>query len=97
MNRHTPIFFLAFAMLSACSSMNGLLDFASSPADEPVAAAAVADIPVAPAVAPGNEAWCQQVAASERARAQASGFDAATLDRMTLQGYQQCRNLSASK
>jgi hypothetical protein len=77
--------------------MNGLLDFAGSPADEPVAAAAAADIPVAPAVASGDEAWCQRVAASERARAQASGFDAATLDRMTLQSYQQCRNLSASK
>lgn len=96
MNRHTPLFFLALFTLSACSSMNGLLDFVSAPADDPIAAA-VADVPVAASAPSGDDAWCQNVAASERARAQASGFDAATLDRMTVQSYQQCRTLTASK
>jgi hypothetical protein len=76
--------------------MNGLLDFADAPADDPMVAAA-AEVPVAAPAVSGDDAWCQRVAASERARAQASGFDAATFDRMAVQSYQQCRTLSASK
>jgi len=96
MNRYTPLFFLALLTLSACSAMNGLLSFADPPADDAMTAAA-ANVPVTVAAPSGDDAWCQRVAASDRARVQESGFDAATLDRMTLQSYQQCRTLSASK
>ena len=74
--------------LAACSSMRSLVSFED--ASEPAPAPAIA------APAPSEtDAWCQRVAASERARAQVSGFDAATLDRMTVQAYQQCRTLGA--
>ena len=78
--------------LAACSSMRSLVSFED--ASEPAPAPAIA----APAAAPApseTDAWCQRGAASERARAQVSGFDAATLDRMTVQAYQQCRTLGA--
>jgi len=91
MNRHK--IFLAFAIftLSACSSMNGLLDFADAPG-EPVPAAVAYVSATAPAHS-SDDGWCQSVAASDRVRVQASGFDAETLDRMTLASYQQCNLL----
>jgi hypothetical protein len=39
--------------------------------------------------------FCQGAAASDRQRAEISGFDAATLDRIALQSLQQCRALLA--
>ena len=39
--------------------------------------------------------FCQDAAASDRLRAEISGFDAATLDRIALQSLQQCRALVA--
>jgi len=79
----------ALLSLSACSSLSGFFSYEEEPPPPPVQAAA------APAAAPApDDAWCQRVAASDRARAQASGFDAATLDRMTLASYRQCRTLA---
>jgi hypothetical protein len=86
--RNLPLIIFAFT-LSACSSLNGILDREDTTL--PVAAEAP---PAAPASQPGtDDAWCQRVAASERQRMQISGYDAATLDRMTLRAYQQCRTL----
>jgi hypothetical protein len=77
--------------LSACSSLNSLLAFEDAePAPAPVVAA-----PRPEAAASGPNEWCQRVAASDRVRAQQAGFDAATLDRMTVQSYQQCVALAA--
>jgi hypothetical protein len=39
--------------------------------------------------------FCQDAAASDRLRAEISGFDAATLDRIARQSLQQCRALLA--
>ena len=81
----TAILLFGTLLLSACSSLNGLLE-----SEEPLAPPPEAVVSAAP-TQPEREGWCQRVAASERARMQASGFDAATLDRMTLATYQQCR------
>lgn len=75
-------------MLSACSSLGGLFTYEDPPPPAPMAVAA-ASVPAPDA----DEARCQRVAASDRIRAQASGYDPATLDRMTLTSYQQCRLL----
>ena len=79
-------------LLSGCTSLEGVLSFEETP---PSAPAIVAQAPAAPAPAALDDARCQRVAASDRLRAQASGYDAATLDRMTLASYQQCRFLTA--
>ena len=76
--------------LSACSSLHRMLTFEGAEAEpEPVPVAAQPVTQPQPAAAGSNE-WCQRVAASDRQRAQEAGFDAATLDRMTVQSYQQC-------
>jgi len=90
MNTRILLLFAGMVFLSACSATSSLLSFDDAP--EP----AVAEVPVVAAPAPAaTDAWCQRVAASERARAQASGYDAATLDRMTLASFQQCRLIQA--
>ena len=72
--------------------MRSLVSYDDAP--EPAAAVAAPAPAVASSAAEGD-AWCQRVAASERARVQQIGYDAATLDRMTLAAYQQCRTLAA--
>jgi hypothetical protein len=47
------------------------------------------------AIAMPSSGFCQGAAASDRQRAEISGFDAATLDRIALQSLQQCRALLA--
>ena len=88
MNHRTAIFFFSAILLSACSSLNGLLEETPPPAAPEIAVPASATAPS------DNDAWCQRVAASERARMQALGYDAATLDRMTLAAFQQCRTMA---
>ncbi len=86
----TRIAILALCLpLGACSSVRGLLSFEDAP--PPPAVTAAAPVPAAPS----GDTWCQQVAASDRQRAQLQGYDAATLDRMTLVSFQQCRSLPA--
>lgn len=86
------IFFLGISIftLSACSSLSGLLTFGEEAPSEP--AVVVAAQPVAAPQATVND-WCQRVAASDQLRAQQQGYDSATLDRLTLQSFQQCAAL----
>jgi hypothetical protein len=97
MNARIFFYCISVLTLSGCSSLNRLLTFQ----DEvpPAQVAAATEVPAQPAATvPGaqNDApseWCQRVAASDRLRAQQAGFDAATLDRMTLQSLRQCATL----
>ncbi len=90
MNPRILLFSISMALLGGCSSVSSLLRFEDSdatalvPVVQPMVAAAAPD-----------DTWCQRVAASERLRAQGAGYDAATLDRMTLGSFQQCRLLLA--
>jgi hypothetical protein len=95
MNTRIFAFGICLFALSGCSSLNSLLSFEEEPA--PLAAIAL-ETPAAPPAAPAApDEWCQRVAASERLRAQQSGFDAATLDRMTAQSYRQCMELGLKR
>jgi hypothetical protein len=82
-------------MLSACTSFHGLLasEEEANPSPEELAAVPQA----APRPKAGSDEWCQRVAAGDRLQAQQTGFDAATLDRMTALSYQQCMALGTLK
>jgi hypothetical protein len=73
--------------LSACSTTGNSLGRDEKPA--PISGFA----PVA--VTMPSLGFCQGAAASDRLRAEISGFDAATLDRIARQSLQQCRALLA--
>lgn len=92
MNARIFLFGISIFSLSACSSLNSLLSYEE---DTPAGAATLPEAP--PPAAPQTAAneWCQRVAASDRLRAQQAGFDAATLDRMTLQSLRQCAAMGA--
>ena len=83
MNTRNFVLGIGFILLGACSSFEIL-----AAADEPPPAPPPPPVVAQPAAS--QDVWCKQVAASVRKRAEASGFDAATLDRMTLTAYQQC-------
>jgi hypothetical protein len=93
MNTRIFAFGICLFALSGCSSLNSLLSFE----EEPAPAAIALETPPAPPAAPPTDEWCKRVAASERLRAQQSGFDAATLDRMTTQSYRQCVELELKR
>jgi hypothetical protein len=83
----------AALLLSGCGSLNSLLTFQDEEAPVVVSEVAAAPAPPPPGVAQND--WCQRVAASDRLRAQQSGFDPATLDRMALQSLRQCLEFGA--
>lgn len=88
MKSHAPmICAMAAMMLSACSTTSTMLARDEQPA--PVSGFT----PVAVSLPPSG--FCQGVSASDRLRAELSGFDAATLDRIALQSLQQCSTLLA--
>ncbi len=87
MSARIVFFGISIFTLSACSSLNSLLAFGEQTPSEP--AVVVAAQPAATPQVTAND-WCQRVAASDRLRAQQRGYDAATLDRLTLQSFQQC-------
>jgi hypothetical protein len=80
--------------LSACSSLDGLLTFARSPAADPEPTVAVAPQPVpqvaAADAATAQNAWCVAAATADVTRAASDGFDTATQQRMATTTYQQC-------
>jgi hypothetical protein len=97
MNARIVLFGICALALCACSSVNRLLTFEEEAPPAQIAASpeiSGTPQPTAPVQGASNE-WCQRVAASDRLRAQQQGFDAATLDRMTLQSLQQCTAISA--
>jgi hypothetical protein len=92
MNTRILLFGICVLTLCACSSVNRLLTFEEEAPPAQLAASpeiSATPPPAAPVQGAPSE-WCQRVAASDRQRAQQQGFDAATLDRMTLQSLQQC-------
>lgn len=88
MNTRIILLFIGMTILSACSTASSLLSFGDG--DESVTTVAAAPVAAVPAFTGTQDDWCQKVAASERLRAQGAGYDAATLDRMTLASFQQC-------
>ncbi len=78
--------------LSGCSTLDSALTYVGLPDEdaEQVVAEPAPVQPVATSTAP-NE-WCARVAASE---VNQTAFDAATKQRMTITGYNQCMAMSA--
>ena len=95
MNARIFLFGISIFTLSACSSLNSLLTFEEEAAPQTISLETPSAPPPAAAAPPDD--WCRRVAASERLRAQQSGFDAATLERMTTQSYRQCVELEPAK
>jgi hypothetical protein len=93
MNARIVLFGICAFALCACSSVNRLLTFEEEAPSVQIAASP--EISGTPQPAGVSNEWCQRVAASDRLRAQQQGFDAATLDRMTLQSLQQCMAIGA--
>ena len=88
MKFHALLACAALMMLNACTSVGNTVA-----RDEPTMPIASGFTPIALAPLPSN--FCQGAAASDRLRAQNTGFDATTLDRIALQSLQQCRTLLA--
>ncbi len=94
MGRHIFLLALLLPGVAGCSSMRGLLAFGdAAPAETQVIAAPAAT----PADAPRLPVdWCQRVAAQARSTAAASGFDAATQERLAAQNLRQCMAMDTS-
>ncbi len=86
-----PIGLCALLFLtSGCSSLPSLHSLLAFDGDETETAQAAPAAPIIVPAAPAGDEWCRRIAASSRAQAVASGFDAATQERMAQQSYQQC-------
>lgn len=78
----------ALLMLTACASPGTR----TALADASITASGFTPLAMTPLPA----SFCDDVAASDQMRAQGAGFDAVTVNRMTLQSAQQCRTLAGN-
>ena len=88
MKFHVLLSCTALTLLTACASPGNMI--ARNETAVPIVSGFT---PIAVIVPPPS--FCQGAASSDRIRAERAGFDAATLDRITLQSLQQCRTLMA--